>query len=101
MRRVQPIFLLANLSKILKHIHQQQHVCGHIQVMIICKILATKCHPDLFRVRILLLCYAFAAKTQVELFFFRELGFVKPFKRVHVLVQLDAFLQQQPLLVFF
>ena len=51
--------------------------------------------------RILFICDAFATKTGVELFFLRELSFAKPLKRVHVLVRVDAFLQQQLPLVFF
>ena len=51
--------------------------------------------------RILFICYSFAAQTRVELFFLRQLSFAKPFKRAHVLVRVDAFLYQQMPFVFF
>ena len=47
------------------------------------------------------LCDPFTAQARVELFFLWELGFVKPFKRVHVLVWVNSLLQQQPAHVFF
>ena len=101
MRPVQPVFLLANLSEIFKHVCQQHRVCDHVQVVVIPKISESECLPDLFGVRIVFICYAFSAEARVELFFLRELSLLKPFKRVHVLVRVDAFLQQLPPLVFF
>ena len=39
--------------------------------------------------------------TRMELYFLQEFRFAKPFKWVHVLVRVDALLQQQPTLVSF
>ena len=69
--------------------------------MIVTKISASECFPDLFCSLILFICYAFVIETRVELFFLRELSFAKLFKRVHVLVRVDALFKQQPPLVFF
>ena len=69
--------------------------------MVIAEISASGCLPYLLCVRIFFVCNSFAAKTRVELFFLRELSFAKTFKRVHVLVRVYAFLQQQPPHIFF
>ena len=98
-RRVQPVFFLAHLPEVLEHVCQQQNVCCHVQVVVVAHRPAAECRPDFLRVLVLFVCDAFPAQTRVELFFLGELGFIKPFKRVHALVRVDAFLQQQPLLV--
>ena len=100
-RRVQPVFFLAHLPEVLEHVCQQQNVCCHVQVVVVAHRPAAECRPDFLRMRVLCVCDAFSAQTRVELSFLRELSFIKPFKRVHVLIRVDAFLQQQPPLVVF
>ena len=53
------------------------------------------------RVCVLIVGDAFSAQARVELLFLQQFCFIKPFKRVHVFVRVDAFLQQELPLVFF
>ena len=60
MGQVQPVFLLASLSKILKYVGQQHHVCGYVQVMVVAQRLTAKRIPNFLRMRVIFVCYAAA-----------------------------------------
>ena len=36
MCRVKPVFFLAHLPEVLKHIRQQENICGHVQTSCVC-----------------------------------------------------------------